>query len=300
MCLLVVCNPNSTPSKDDLHNGACSNPHGFGFAIQTPEGIISERSMSAKKSVKRFLELREQYPEGYAMWHARYATHGVKNEQNCHPFQVGGSDLTYLAHNGVLDIHIPKGDKRSDTRIMAEELLPRLGGVSALDDEYVYDMVSSWSSGSKVAIMTLDPSAKYTMYIINESLGTWDDSGVWWSNQSHKRTQSTPRTTSYTNYYGYDDYLDKSISGSMELDDYNADILAKCMWCDEDVDMEDNPYYCDMCMNCFDCGMTMTDCMCYNEADKFSIVQEQEYINRYLSDDNWHSKKWYSKEPLDF
>jgi len=82
MCLLVVCNPNSTPSKDDLHNGACSNPHGFGFAIQTPEGIISERSMSAKKSVKRFLELREQYPEGYAMWHARYATHGVKNEQN--------------------------------------------------------------------------------------------------------------------------------------------------------------------------------------------------------------------------
>ena len=143
MCLLVVCNPNSTPSKDDLKMGACKNPHGFGFAIDTGSGIISERSMSAKKSIARFLELREQYPNGYAMWHARYATHGVKNELNCHPFKVAGEYDTYLAHNGVLDIHIPKGDKRSDTRIMAEELLPRLGGVSALDDDYVYDMISS-------------------------------------------------------------------------------------------------------------------------------------------------------------
>ena len=296
MCLLVVCNPNSTPSKDDLHNGACSNPHGFGFAIQTPEGIISERSMSAKKSVARFLELREQYPNGYAMWHARYATHGVKNELNCHPFKVGGSDLTYLAHNGVLDIHIPKGDKRSDTRIMAEELLPKLGGVSALDDEYLYDMVATWASGSKVAVMTLDPSAKYTMYIVNESLGSWDDNGIWWSNQSHKRTQTTTITTTQDNtlpsYYGYSDYHNT-------VEDY-TDIVSNCGWCDEDINLEDNPYYCDMCMCCFDCGMTMTDCMCYNEADKFSLLQEQEYINRYLSEDNWHSRKWYSKEPLDF
>lgn len=298
MCLLVVCNPNSTPSKDDLHNGACSNPHGFGFAIQTPEGIISERSMSAKKSIKRFLELREQYPEGYAMWHARYATHGVKNEQNCHPFQVGGSNLTYLAHNGVLDIHIPKGDKRSDTRIMAEELLPRLGGASALDDEYVYDMVSSWASGSKVAIMTLDPSAKYTMYIINESLGTWDDSGVWWSNQSHKRTVSTPRTTSYTNYYGYDDYTDKALDVSLYEDDEE---IAHCGWCDSKVDMEVNPYYCYDCKSCYDCGTIMSDCMCYNDDDKKSIIDEFEYVNNYLIDEYaCYNSKWYSKQPLDF
>ncbi len=39
MCLLVVCNPNSTPSKDDLSMGACKNPHGFGFAIDTGDGI---------------------------------------------------------------------------------------------------------------------------------------------------------------------------------------------------------------------------------------------------------------------
>ena len=296
MCLLVVCNPNATPSKNDLHNGACSNPHGFGFAIETPSGIISERSMSAKKSIKRFLELREQYPDGYAMWHARYATHGVKNEANCHPFMVGDSDLTYLAHNGVLDIHIPKGDKRSDTRILAEELLPRLGGVSALDDEYVYDMVSEWSAGSKIAVMTTDPSAKYRMYIVNESSGTWDDNGIWWSNQSHKRSVSTPRTTAYSSYY----FDEPEPSGSLDLYEVKPDVLTDCGFCGEQTDLELNPYYCEYCKSCLDCGILMSECMCYNDSDRHAIIQEYSYINRYVSDDMWYSNKWNSKQPLDF
>ena len=296
MCLLVVCNPNSIPSKDDLTRGACSNPHGFGFAIQTPEGIISERSMSAKKSISRFLELREQYPEGYAMWHARYATHGVKNELNCHPFKVVGQHDTYLAHNGVLDIHIPKGDKRSDTRILAEELLPRLGGVSALDDDYTYDMIGSWAKGSKVAIMTNDPNAQYKMYIINESLGSWDDSGIWWSNSSYKPTLSTPITTTYDTYYGYTDYMEKNIEV-----DKDSDTVFNCGWCDMPSDMETNPYYCYECNSCYDCGTTMSDCLCYNDDDRQAIITEYEYVNNYLLDEHaWYSAKWKSKEPLDF
>lgn len=294
MCLLVVCNPNSIPSKDDLTRGACSNPHGFGFAIQTPEGIISERSMSAKKSIARFLELREQYPEGYAMWHARYATHGVKNELNCHPFKVAGEHDTYLAHNGVLDIHIPKGDKRSDTRILAEELLPRLGGVSALDNDYTYDMISSWARGSKVAVMTNDPSAQYKMYIINESAGSWDDSGIWWSNASYKPVVSTPKTPIHDIYYGYDDYK----SESAEVD---SDTIFNCGWCDTPTDMEINPYYCYECSSCYDCGTTMSDCLCYNDDDRQAIISEYEYVNNYLLDEHaWYSAKWKSKEPLDF
>ena len=290
MCLLVVCNPNSTPSKDDLSMGACKNPHGFGFAIDTGAGIISERSMSAKKSIARFLELREQYPNGYAMWHARYATHGVKNELNCHPFKVVGEHDTYLAHNGVLDIHIPKGDKRSDTRIMAEELLPRLGGVSALDDDYVYDMISSWASGSKVAIMTNDPSAQYKIYIINESLGSWDDNGVWWSNNSHKPIVSTPRTTTYNHTYG-----EPSVYDIVALDDHFNPTLYEenkfeCPSCESIVDLWENEYYCQMCEACFDCEANFLDCLCYHPNQKKMISDEYGYL----------SNKWYTKEPLDF
>jgi glutamine amidotransferase len=287
MCLLVVCNPNSTPSKDDLHAGACSNPHGFGFAISTPEGIISERGMSAKKIIKRFLELREQYPDGYAMWHARYATHGVKNENNCHPFKVGTDDMTYLAHNGVLNIHIPKGDKRSDTRILAEELLPRIGGVSALDDEYIYDMVSEWASGSKLAIMTIDPKAKYEIYIVNEDLGSWDEHGIWWSNSSHKRATSTPRTTSYHSYYAYDD-----TTIAKEVEEDVGIMLVDCGWCGMDTDLEDNPYYCTSCMACFDCGCVISDCLCVSEKEKSEYYPDYDYVNEYLRHDREYNLRY--------
>jgi glutamine amidotransferase len=268
--------------------GACKNPHGFGFAIDTGDGIISERSMSAKKSIARFLELREQYPNGYAMWHARYATHGVKNELNCHPFKVAGEYDTYLAHNGVLDIHIPKGDKRSDTRIMAEELLPRLGGVSALDDDYVYDMISSWASGNKVAVMTNDPSAQYKIYIINESLGSWDDNGIWWSNNSHKPTISTPRTESYSYTYG-DEPSVYDIVVAQERNGFE-DNTFECPNCNALVDLWESELYCTMCECCFDCSAQFLDCLCYNPNAKSMIRDEYGFL----------SEKWYSKEPLDF
>jgi len=289
MCLLVVCNPNSTPSKDDLKMGACKNPHGFGFAIDTGDGIISERSMSAKKSIARFLELREQYPNGYAMWHARYATHGVKNELNCHPFKVKGEEYdTYLAHNGVLDIHIPKGDKRSDTRIMAEELLPQLGGVSALDNDYVYDMISAWSRGSKIAVMTNDPSAQYKIYIINENAGSWDDNGIWWSNTSYKPVVSTPRTESYTYTYGDEPSVYDIVVGQ-ESNGFE-DNTFECPNCNALVDLYESELYCVMCECCFDCSAQFLDCLCYNPSTKSMIRDEYGFIDN----------RWYSKEPLDF
>ena len=252
MCLLIVCEPNSTPNEADLHAGACSNPHGFGFAIHAGDKIISERSMSAKKSIARFMELRAQYPNGYAMWHARYATHGVKNEQNCHPFMVGGDERTYLAHNGVLDISIAKSDKRSDTRVFAEDTLPRIGGVSALDDDNVWIMAESWAKGSKIAIITCDPAAQHPMYLLNESAGSWDNEGIWWSNQSHKRSlYSTPAKVEPI------DYTDK-------LWDYAVDVdLDVCPYCESATDLHDNPYYCNMCKSCFDCSIMIDDCLCY-------------------------------------
>ena len=261
MCLLVVCEPNSAPNKADLHAGACSNPHGFGFAIHAGDKIISERSMSAKKSIKRFLELRKQFPDGYAMWHARYATHGAKNEQNCHPFKVGDDERTYLAHNGVLDISIGKSDKRSDTRVFAEDTLPRIGGVSALDDDNVWIMAESWARGSKIAIITCDPSALHPMYLLNESAGTWDNEGIWWSNQSHKRTTYLEPVK----YQDTDKLLDYGIEVDLDLD--------VCPYCESTTDLHDNPYYCNMCKSCFDCSIMIDDCLCYTPNKDWQSIR---------------------------
>jgi hypothetical protein len=269
MCILVVCEPNHTPTKESLDNGACANPHGYGFAIIADGVIISERSMSAKKSIKRFLELREQYPNGYAMWHARYATHGVKNEQNCHPFQVGvGNELTYLAHNGILDVVIPEKDKRSDTRIFAEDTLPLMGGVTALDDDTIWVMVSKWAGTNKIAVLTVDPEAGSPMYLVNEKLGIWEG-GVWYSNAGYKPKVSYIAPTANVWRKADDKVWDSYIESARELSEKDVDV---CIYCDAIVDLEENEFYCTTCDMCYDCLTHIADCLCYTPTNEWGKV----------------------------
>lgn len=266
MCLLVVASPNSTPKKKDLECASCNNPHGFGFAVITPNGIVTGRGMSAKKIIKRFLEVRKEFPSSWAMFHARYATHGVKNEDNCHPFKVPSNPDTYLAHNGILDIDIKAGDKRSDTRVFAEDTLPAMGGVTALDDDHVWAMLSKWSSGSKLVIFTLDPSAKEQCYIVNENAGHWDNDGMWWSNNGYKPTTWVSST-----------FFQSPASTSAEV--FEKYECAHCLT----VSVEDaNPYYCEMCFTCYDCDGTYQDsCMCWSpERDKKKSVEKAWYYDK--------------------
>lgn len=189
----MVADKGATPLLEELEQGACRNPHGFGFAIIAGDRIISERTMKAERSIERFMRVRQEYPDGIAMWHARIATHGAKNERNCHPFKVGNSPLTYLGHNGILDVPMSKDEHRSDSRVFAEDILPQMGGVSALDNPSIRLMVESWvGRSSKVAVLTVDPMAKSQCYILNEDGGTWDMNNVWWSNQSHIKPKVYP------------------------------------------------------------------------------------------------------------
>jgi hypothetical protein len=277
MCLLVVASPNSTPRKKDLECASCNNPHGFGFAVITPNGIVTGRGMSSKKIIKQFLEVRKQYPDSYAMFHARYATHGVKNEDNCHPFRVPNTHDTYLAHNGILDINISAGDRRSDTRIFAEDTLPAMGGVTALDDDHVWAMVSKWSLGSKIVIFTLDPDAKETCYIVNESSGFWDNEGMWWSNSTYKQA-------TWSSYLGTPS---KASASALNDSGYSEETFAftECAHCLGIPEVDANPYYCEMCFTCFDCdGMYQDTCLCWTpESDRYAY-NKKGYISGYYND----------------
>lgn len=278
MCLLVVCSPGSTPKKSDLLNASCSNPHGFGFALIAGDQIITYRSMSAKKTINKFLALRGEYPDGYAIWHARYATHGVKNEFNCHPFKIGGDEFSYLAHNGVLDTHIEDYDKRSDTRIFAEDTLPKIGGVPALDDPNIWLLVSNWAKGSKIAILTLNPLAKHQLYLINSEAGHWDSEGIWWSNYSYV-PYTPPKKVGYSSIWQKPiDYTPPVSSLDQPINDY-AGIVAGYdpvwdMYIDKEGDaLSDCPHcgglssyryaYCEVCESCFDCSTSAENCLCY-------------------------------------
>jgi hypothetical protein len=167
-----------------------------------------------------------------------------------------------LAHNGVLDTHIEEKDKRSDTRIFAEDTLPKLGGVAALDDENLWLLVEGWASGSKIAVLTVNPTAKHQLYLVNERLGEWDDDGVWWSNKSYQAEDKKygRYTSTYSSYstIGTPDY------GSFYLKDNDDLATMPCPNCMIESTWERE--WCEHCNLCYDCASPEQSCMCYIPA----------------------------------
>lgn len=260
MCMLCVVPPNVIPSREKLENSALNNPHGFGFAIVIPKEkrIHAERTMNADTSINRFIEMRSKYPEGYALWHARFATHGSTTIENCHPFRVGGDRKTYLAHNGVMPVLEDKTD-RSDTRIFAEDIIPAIGGVSALDNEQVWNILEDFTTGSKVCVLTVDPVAKHQMYLMHPEKGAYDTTGVWWSNDSCFLD------------YGYGSWKANRSYDFLKTDD-GVEWL-ECDICDTYIERKvaqdlGTDSYCENCGSCYMCKSFIDSCMCYQGSGK--------------------------------
>jgi len=266
MCMLCVVPPNVLPSRDKLTYSAINNPDGFGFAIvvSSEKRIIVEHTMNADEAVNRFLEMRAKYPDDYALWHARYATHGSTTLDNCHPFYVV-DEKTVLAHNGVLPVDISAGDKRSDTRIFTEEVLSKMGGIKALDNPHMYNMIEEYTSGSKLCILTVDPLADYQMYLLHADKGSEDESKVWWSNDSCKADYSTR----WTAVRAYDSFYPPYMYDTYDLS-LGTEGVFQCVGCMAYIDeerLEDNAV-CPMCLTCQWCDMSNEMCMCYKPAKK--------------------------------
>ncbi|MBF6250185.1 hypothetical protein [Nocardia farcinica] len=186
MCILTFLTPGSAPDLDALNNGALTNPHGHGYAVLTGTTTITVgHGLDGAAVIAEFAAVRERFPEGPALFHSRLATHGRHDLGNCHPFPVGGDVRTVLAHNGILPSHVhpQPGDQRSDTRIAAEDFLPR-EPFGPWDSWAGRARLERWLGTDKMVILTVDPAYRRRAYIFNEHLGIWDN-GTWFSNTSY-------------------------------------------------------------------------------------------------------------------
>ncbi|PPJ36471.1 hypothetical protein C5E45_20725 [Nocardia nova] len=233
MCLLTYYPAGAAIDTGALRFGAEANPDGHGFAIVTSGRIITGHGMNAHTVIATFARTRAEHPDGPALFHSRYATRGAIDLSNCHPFRLGGDRRTVLAHNGTLPkrVHPRAYDRRSDTRIAAEDYLPAQP-FGPIDTAAGARGLAGWLGSSKLVILTVDPVYARAAYLFGERAGQWVG-GIWYSNRSY-----LPREQRWL-----------------------ARRRMVCGYC-LDRDLERTSRYCRACGWCFSCQSLFSYCTC--------------------------------------
>lgn len=293
MCLLTFIPEGVTPDMSHFAVAARNNPDGFGFAILSQGRILTGHGMNFEQVANHFADMRSRH-DGHAIFHFRWATHGSTNLNNCHPFFLGDDSLSVVGHNGILPVKIPTGDVRSDTKVFAQDIMPAVGGITALDDDGYFKKLEDWAKGSKLVFLSANPDSKFDFYILNEQDGHWAED-MWWSNSSYKESRYLG---SYGGWY-MDSYARSTIydwdgeaefdKGETNLDNDEIDRLFEqfdvytthidedrslidCFCCrlQEMVPSTAIVTHCPSCTTCLHCGHW--DCMCWDALyDNFDV-----------------------------
>ena len=168
--------------------------------------------------------------------HFRYATHGLKNVDNVHPFKVN-TNLVF-AHNGIINC-VDDDNKLSDTQMYNKQVLQKLDN-SFLESNAIKLLIEESIGSSKLAF--LDSNGHYT--IINESSGHWNKhKSIWYSNDGYKKSKVFVRGGQW-NGFNFNPKQD-----SLKLANNHWLI---CDLCNSKTDLTHNFYANELCEDCFD------------------------------------------------
>lgn len=181
MCLAIYKPSKVLPDWDALAEGFRSNSHGAGFAVATGEQVL------IYKGFFKFDEFRtayEPFARSQALVHFRWATHGNRDADNCHPFLV--TPELAMIHNGVLNISTDDDKSRSDTWHYVEYILKPLAERDRgfYSDSSIKFLGESAISGSKFCFLRGDGDWE----IWNSEDGHWAGD-IWYSNRSYVKSQ---------------------------------------------------------------------------------------------------------------
>lgn len=185
MCLIIA-NPECKPIPDEhIINAFSTNSHGFGIMCSSAKRLFMFKGMHGLEQIKYLFAKVTASGVPYVA-HFRMATHGLRNKDNCHPFEVdpvafGGIGMV---HNGTLSGSEWRAPTKSDTALLVDRIRDHVeGGDFNHSDLFekqapvVMDRYRSSIGGDKLVFMGGDGRIN----IVNEQNGHWIN-GVWYSN----------------------------------------------------------------------------------------------------------------------
>lgn len=157
------------------------NSDGMGIAFAEDGKLSVFHSMTDLEKLMKKLRYAESKNLPVLM-HFRIATHGPRDEKNCHPFWVHNRTQV-MAHNGV--ISIPGASREvNDSKLFVKEFVRKLP-LTWLEEQDWRNLVAEYIGSSKLAFLSADGK----LDILNAGYGQWpgdEYGGAWYSNNSYK------------------------------------------------------------------------------------------------------------------
>tara|TARA_Y100000401_G_scaffold73348_1_gene59356 strand:- start:23306 stop:24097 length:792 start_codon:yes stop_codon:yes gene_type:complete len=254
MCLLIITKENSRISNKSIKNAWSRNSDGGGYTFINKGKLETKKYLDLKSFKQSYNnDFKKHGAASKFLIHFRYATHGVNDISNVHPFNV--SDSLAFAHNGVINA-VADDDKLSDTRVFNRDILQRLEN-GFLNSQPVLDLMSEFIGHSKLVF--LDNKNNFT--IVNAELGHWNaKQSIWYSNDSYKKRENV-----YGNFgssFNGRGYFRQSANftlndcetvGNCDASNkktYAENSFLKCDYCGVLTDCTENKSGFDLCDNC--------------------------------------------------
>ena len=300
MCIAILKTKKGVITDNELRNSFNNNSDGAGIAYTKNNELRIVKGIFNVETFIKTVRQAEELADNNILIHCRIGTSGKKDKNNTHPFLINNNIC--LIHNGILDVHVPKGSEINDTQIFINKFMRGIKNETILRNKTYQNAIEELIGyNNKFVIM----NNKGEFIIMNEEAGNWEK-GVWYSNNSHLRSRTTyVPSTSYTNYTNY-----KQNSLFDDEDEYFEDDM---IYNDTDL-ITDEEYYdiisqiqnltYDEIASCGSdiCYDTKTKrLMCIEEAEYFWDKQEEPiYFLNDLSFDLFNLYMDYAEEIIDY
>lgn len=214
MCLALYKPAAVQPDWEALENAMTYNPDGAGFAVAVDGQLIIEKGFFKWEDFRKAFE---PFCEHASVVHFRLATHGAKNQANCHPFALAdfgmpeGHQPVAVIHNGIFSDAKSDQKQWSDTWHVCRDILHPLWAQDekAFGKDHVL-LLGDKFVGYSNKLVFLHADGTYAIW--GESNGHWSSEGIWYSNHSYECSSfADPRyrgskTRGYGASWDADDY----------------------------------------------------------------------------------------------